>query len=365
VLILDSSEQTILERLRRCRVVVAACESSIFVRECEDCDFVLYTKQLRTRDCRRLRLALFSQTRPVIETSSDLLIGCARLSWFSHTAALDAARLNPLSSRWLEVHDFNRGAAAGGRHWERMPLPVERTGLLALPIPSAAKGGADDGQPPAVPGDALGDEGCVRVAWDGEPASAPAWAVPAGESTSPPTAGRAPDGTSPTSRLLVLAATAGDDHQGPGRALLGACRTAGPADGCGDGLPTAPVGEAGDGPATIAGAVVARTRMLIAPRAAVAALPGGGGGASMAGFLRAVPAWPAVVTVVQLTGPRGFDAAEALAAAGCAVASGEAAPEAAWGRGGLCAGWCSEDGEAGEEAVRRAFLDWDAAENKG
>ncbi|KAA0157010.1 hypothetical protein FNF29_00362 [Cafeteria roenbergensis] len=386
VLILDHSEQTILERLRGCRVLVGACESSVFLRECEDCDVVLYTKQLRTRDCKRVRIGLYSQTRPVIETSTHLSIGAARLHWFSHGAAMTAARLVPLSSRWSEVHDFTSGAQrAGAPHWSRMPLEEERTGLLGLALPAtgpgASSGAAAPSQPPAVPSSLLEDEE-IRVAWDG-PGSPPGWAVAASDASVPPTAGMT--GPRGHDRLLLLSGTAEDHDALPRRlfaamapppatasaaaasAATGGSEGAAPSAACP--LPSEPA-AAGAAAAQLAGAfVVLRSRVLVVPAAAARSLAPAG--ACMAAFIKAAGAWPAVVTALHLRSAEGVgSAAELVRAAGCAViapsARADAAAEAAEAAGASSRGaaWCSPAGDAGGRAAQSVFLDWDAIENK-
>lgn len=130
-----ASVQIIMEGCRHCRVLIGACESSLFVRDCRHCDLAVAVQQLRTRDCRHLRFSLYTQTRPVIETSSEVSFSCLRLAYFSQEANFEAARLSPWNNRWSEVHDFNQGAARGNeRHWRFLDPAVEAAGLLLSPL---------------------------------------------------------------------------------------------------------------------------------------------------------------------------------------------------------------------------------------
>lgn len=390
VLLMDHSEQTILERLRGCRVLVGACESSVFLRECEDCDVVLYTKQLRTRDCKRLRIGLYSQTRPVIETSTHLSIGAARVHWFSHGAAMTAARLVPLSSRWSEVHDFTSGAQrAGTPHWSRMPLHEERTGILGLTLPgtgaSAASGATIAPQPPALPADLLADEE-IRVAWDSE-GGPPSWAIAASDASVPPTAGMA--GSRGHDRLLLLTGTA-DDHDALPRTLLAAmapppasaAAAAASGKACGpssataasaSALPSEPDAGAAAAAVLPGGFVLLRSRVLVVPAASARSLAPTS--ACMGAFVKAGGVWPAVITAMHLRSTDGpGSAVDLVGAAGCSViapsarameAGGAAAGEAeATGTSARGASWCSPAGDAGGRAAQSVFLDWDAIENK-
>jgi hypothetical protein len=402
--LLDHSEQVILERLDRCRIIVGACESSVFVRECTNCDMVVYTKQLRTRDCKSVRFGLYSQTRPVIETSVGLEIGCARLSWFTQGAAMTKARLNPFSSRWSEIHDFNRGASSGEPHWVRMSLEVERSGLLALPIEDragkTAKVASDDAevrtdQPPPIPA-SLVEEEEIRVCWDGADSSKmPAWGVASHSSAVPPTGGVA-DG--PRDRRLMLLWSAGADPEALARSVLERCAVSAAGDGAvlptGSGAAAAATSEDGDmtktggdgadavlptsasdlpgGSCLVAhGCAVERTRVLVVPRSYVAALAAVASpsaprkAASLQAFIKSVPEWPAVLTAVAL-GPSTSDASSLSVVKALAPTwecTEDECSASASGAGGRL--WCGPAGMSGAESVQSVFLDWDAAENKG
>jgi hypothetical protein len=65
----DASETVQMDRLVRCRVLVAASCESVFMRNCVDCTFTIGCKQLRTRDCERCLTYLYAKTDPIIEKS--------------------------------------------------------------------------------------------------------------------------------------------------------------------------------------------------------------------------------------------------------------------------------------------------------
>lgn len=80
---------------KRCRIFIAPVESSIFIRNCEDCKCIFACQQLRTRECK------VRKPRPAIRrcraASYDSFRELAR-GWLCVRANLTAAelRLSPL-----------------------------------------------------------------------------------------------------------------------------------------------------------------------------------------------------------------------------------------------------------------------------
>lgn len=118
VLLFDDSAAVNIDACEGCRVFVGPCASSLFVRECRNCDIVCAVQQFRTRDCKDVRVNLFTQTEPIIETSSRITIGCFALAYFDLEAQFERANLSIWNNRWSEVHDFNAGAGGGGGNWK-------------------------------------------------------------------------------------------------------------------------------------------------------------------------------------------------------------------------------------------------------
>lgn len=55
-------------------IVMGPNSSSVFVRDCKYCKMVITAKQLRIRDCHGLTISLYTQTEPVIESSTGITI---------------------------------------------------------------------------------------------------------------------------------------------------------------------------------------------------------------------------------------------------------------------------------------------------
>ena len=82
-------------------------------------------------------------TRPVIESSSDLRLGCWRLAYTPHAQHLQAAVLEPWANKIFQVHDFDMGPSGGsglGVHWTGLTAAEEVAAagrqVAALPAPA-------------------------------------------------------------------------------------------------------------------------------------------------------------------------------------------------------------------------------------
>lgn len=74
LIVLDHTEQVQIDQIKNCRVLIAACASSIFIRNCDNCTFYTCCRQLRLRDVTNSRFFIFSMAEVHIEFSSGLQI---------------------------------------------------------------------------------------------------------------------------------------------------------------------------------------------------------------------------------------------------------------------------------------------------
>jgi protein XRP2 len=55
----DQTAQVTIDLCEQSQIVMGPCQSSTFVRNCNDCTLVLVTGQLRLRDCNNLKIVLY------------------------------------------------------------------------------------------------------------------------------------------------------------------------------------------------------------------------------------------------------------------------------------------------------------------
>merc|ERR1712232_920220 len=93
-------------------------ESSVFVRDCEDCTFWLAAQQLRTYNCKRCTFFLYTKTEPIIETSDELTFAPWSAQYPKCTEQFRRVGFDPQRNLWNAVYDFN--GQVGVSHW-RIP----------------------------------------------------------------------------------------------------------------------------------------------------------------------------------------------------------------------------------------------------
>ena len=65
-----------IDMCKNCRIFIGPCASSAFIRDCKNCEIIAAVQQLRTRDCSSIRMLLYSQTAPIVESSHGMSFGC-------------------------------------------------------------------------------------------------------------------------------------------------------------------------------------------------------------------------------------------------------------------------------------------------
>jgi hypothetical protein len=108
--------------------VCCCCCRSVFVRNCHSCQLVCITRQLRTRDCKDCSVLLRSRTRPIIESSTGIALGCYCTPYAGLAQQMAAVQLSPLHNFWSDVFDFTPAEAAAGeqssKHWRLLPAGI-------------------------------------------------------------------------------------------------------------------------------------------------------------------------------------------------------------------------------------------------
>ncbi|KAG2443109.1 hypothetical protein HYH02_009522 [Chlamydomonas schloesseri] len=117
VYILDHTSQVQVDDCVNCKIFIGPTDGSVFVRDCRDCTLCVAARQLRTRDCTRLDIALYCATQPSIETSTHIKFSCWRGAYPGLTQHFSNAKLDPSKNTWMQVYDFNAKDDLGAPHY--------------------------------------------------------------------------------------------------------------------------------------------------------------------------------------------------------------------------------------------------------
>ena len=91
IFLLDHVAAVNIDNCTNIRIVIGACESSVFIRDCNDCVLIAVTQQLRTRNCNNLGMLLCTTTGPILETSKKVRLGCFTFDYFGLADNLKSA----------------------------------------------------------------------------------------------------------------------------------------------------------------------------------------------------------------------------------------------------------------------------------
>ena len=106
IYLLDWSASVSVDACRRCSIFIGPCESSIFLRDCDEMKVIGACKQFRTRGCNSLDALLLSVSQPSIETTTGARFGCFMYFYPELEGQLVRAQLSPLNNRWYEGYNF-------------------------------------------------------------------------------------------------------------------------------------------------------------------------------------------------------------------------------------------------------------------
>lgn len=118
IILLDHTSQVIIEECENCSIFIGPCSGSVFIRDCKNCDLMIVTRQLRTRDCKNLKLWLYCNTAPCIEASRKLQFSCFAGGYPELKEQMQKCQLSVCQNRWYNINDFDREPQA--QSWKVM-----------------------------------------------------------------------------------------------------------------------------------------------------------------------------------------------------------------------------------------------------
>lgn len=118
--ILDQCEQVQIDMIKNCKVMVGACASSIFIRNCENSTFYTCCRQLRLRDCINCKFYIYSMSEVHIEDSNNVTFAPFRGGYPEHAVHLSRANLDISHNLWYDIFDHNDPGKTR-EHWGLIP----------------------------------------------------------------------------------------------------------------------------------------------------------------------------------------------------------------------------------------------------
>eukprot|EP00672_Neobodo_designis_P004808 CAMPEP_0174855988 /NCGR_PEP_ID=MMETSP1114-20130205/34772_1 /TAXON_ID=312471 /ORGANISM="Neobodo designis, Strain CCAP 1951/1" /LENGTH=372 /DNA_ID=CAMNT_0016090763 /DNA_START=128 /DNA_END=1246 /DNA_ORIENTATION=+ len=141
-LLLDHCDSVQVDECEGCTFYIGPTTGSVFLRGLVKCKVVVLGGQIRLRDCRDTDMALHTRSRPVIESSKNIGIGCfAGPQYLDLRWQLARASLSVYDNIYSAVHDFT--PAPG--NWHLLP-PAQAAALIPSLEPLLPPGAAIDGE---------------------------------------------------------------------------------------------------------------------------------------------------------------------------------------------------------------------------
>mmetsp|Transcript_22009 Transcript_22009/g.37127 ORF Transcript_22009/g.37127 Transcript_22009/m.37127 type:complete len:456 (+) Transcript_22009:106-1473(+) len=190
LVVMDHTEQVQVDQLKNCRVFIAACASSIFIRNCENCTFYTSCRQLRLREVVNCNFYIFSQAEVHIEFSTKLRFAPFNGGYPEHAEHMKSANLDVSHNLWYDIYDHNDPGKTR-ENWGLIPeaeyeAPWFPAGPCEPAIPRTKPGGVANPAGGGVGGEGEQAFGLQQMMADAEKqkAAAAAGAVPSSVSTS-------------------------------------------------------------------------------------------------------------------------------------------------------------------------------------
>ena len=106
IYIKDNNAGGFCDKWEDCIIFWGPSTSSVFIRDCKNCRFVIIWQQLRLRDCHNCEIMLFSQTDPILESSSNIKYWWNNFSYPELQEQMDKWKISIWNNTWTDQYDF-------------------------------------------------------------------------------------------------------------------------------------------------------------------------------------------------------------------------------------------------------------------
>jgi hypothetical protein len=159
LVVMDHCEQVQIDQVKNSKIFIGACESSMFIRNCDNCTFYVACRQLRLREVTNCKFFCFSTAEVHIEYSKNVRFAPFNGGYAEQAAHLSKAKLPYLEHNlWYDIFDHNDPGKTR-ENWSLLPeseygAPWFPGGACTPAVPLTKAGSVQ-----RVEGDTTGDGG--------------------------------------------------------------------------------------------------------------------------------------------------------------------------------------------------------------
>lgn len=121
LVVLDHCEQVQIDQVKNCRIFIGACESSMFIRNCDNCVFYTCCRQLRLREVTNSTFYIYSMAEVHIEYSNTLKFAPFNGGYVEQASHFAKAKLPAAHNLWYDIFDHNDPAKTRA-NWSLLPI---------------------------------------------------------------------------------------------------------------------------------------------------------------------------------------------------------------------------------------------------
>ncbi|OXA56058.1 protein XRP2 [Folsomia candida] len=136
IFMFDYSSQVTIDDCTDCLIVCGPVQGSLFLRDTKNSTLVCTSSQLRLRDCQNIHLFVATESDPIIEASTEIVVGPYFLSYNGLVDQFKSAKLDrSKATHWSEIYDFTpNDVTPNWKRYERGKHTPEKYICLPQPV---------------------------------------------------------------------------------------------------------------------------------------------------------------------------------------------------------------------------------------
>ena len=120
LIVMDETEQVQIDNVKGCKIFLGACASSIFIRNCSDCEFYTCGRQLRLREVINSKFFIYSMGEVHIEYSNNVSFAPFNGGYPEQVKHFESSKLDRNHNLWYDIYDHNDPGKTNA-NWKLIP----------------------------------------------------------------------------------------------------------------------------------------------------------------------------------------------------------------------------------------------------